>query len=202
MAALMRRIVLASSSPYRRKLLQRLQLDFVCRAPDIDETPLESESPEQMIHRLSLAKAMAIAQGEPDALVIASDQAGFVKNRILGKPGTEAAARQQLASISGQQVRFLTGLCVLDSANMQMRSAIEECTVTLRELGQAAIDDYVNRDRPLDCAGSFRVEGLGISLFSSVRLSDPTALEGLPLIRLTGFLSDFGIEILAGRPGV
>ena len=192
----MQRIVLASGSPYRKRLLQRLALDFVCISPDIDETPTSGETPEALVLRLSEAKARAVALLAPDALVIASDQVGATDGRLLGKPGTSERAEQQLRSISGRAVRFLTGLCVLDARSGRTASGVETCTVHLRELSDAAIRDYVRREQPLDCAGSFKVEGLGIALFRSLELDDPSVLEGLPLIRLVDFLGQFGVPVL------
>lgn len=192
----MQRIVLASGSPYRKRLLQRLGLDFVCISPDIDETPASGEPPETLVLRLSEAKARAVALRAPDALVIASDQVGAADGRLLGKPGTEERARQQLRDIAGREVRFLTGICVLDAPSQRTLTGVETCTVHLRELSDGAIRDYVRREQPLDCAGSFKVEGLGIALFRSLELDDPTALEGLPLIRLVEFLGHFGVSVL------
>lgn len=192
----MQRIVLASGSPYRKRLLQRLGLDFVCIPPDVDETPASGETPEALVLRLSEAKARAVARLAPDALVIASDQVGATDGRLLGKPGTSERAEQQLQGISGRAVRFLTGLCVLDARSGRALSGVETCTVHLRELSDAAIRDYVRREQPLDCAGSFKVEGLGIALFRSLELDDPSVLEGLPLIRLVDFLGEFGVPVL------
>lgn len=192
----MQSIVLASGSPYRKRLLQRLELAFECVAPGVDEAPLPGETPEAMVLRLSEAKACAVAERMPEALVIASDQTGAIDGRLLGKPGSVERACAQLHSIAGREVRFLTGLCVLDARSGRRASSVETCTVQLRELDRATIRDYVQREQPLDCAGSFKVEGLGIALFRSIRLEDPTALEGLPLIRLVEFLHDFGVEVL------
>ncbi len=192
----MQRIVLASGSPYRKRLLQRLGLDFACISPDIDETPASGEPPETLVLRLSEAKARAVALRAPDALVIASDQVGATDGRLLGKPGTVERAQQQLRGISGREVRFLTGLCVLDAPSGRALTGVETCTVHLRELSDTAIRDYVRREQPLDCAGSFKVEGLGIALFRSLELDDPTVLEGLPLIRLVEFLEHFGLHVL------
>jgi len=193
----MPRLVLASGSPYRKRLLARLDLPFECVASAIDETRLPGESPETMVRRLSEAKAHALAQCFPEALIIGSDQAGTVDGRILGKPGSIERACEQLRSVSGRELSFLTGLCVLDTASGRSRSSVESCVVRLKVLSDASIRDYVERERPLDCAGSFRIEGLGVALFRSVSLDDPAVLEGLPLIRLVEFLEHFGVSVLA-----
>ena len=193
----MKRLVLASGSPYRKRLLQRLDLAFECIAPEVDESPLPGEGPEAMVLRLSEAKARSLAARFPDALIIGSDQAGAIDGRILGKPGSVERACEQLQAISGREVRFLTGLCVLEASTGRSLSSVETCIVRLRELGAAAIRDYVHRELPLDCAGSFKAEGLGVALFRSVHLEDPAVLEGLPLIRLVQFLEEFGVPVLA-----
>ncbi len=193
----MRTLVLASSSPYRGALLRRLGLEFETWQPDIDESPLPGESGEALVWRLSLKKAEMAASVFPDALVIGSDQVGILGGTTLNKPGSIEQACRQLRAASGQEVRFLTGLSVLDTASGQSRSSVEICTVEFRELTDKAILDYVERERPLDCAGSFKVEGLGIALFRRLAIEDPTALEGLPLIRLTEFLGLFGLPVLA-----
>lgn len=192
-------LILASASVYRKRLLERLGLAFACETPAIDESPRPGESARELVLRLSRAKARAVADRHPDALIIASDQVGDSAGRILGKPGTVERACEQLLSIAGREVRFLTGLCVLDAASGRELAGVETCTVRLRALDAAAVHDYVARELPLDCAGSFRVEGLGIALFESVRLDDPTVLEGLPLIRVVEFLGRMGMPVLARR---
>lgn len=192
-------LILASASVYRKRLLERLGLAFACETPDIDESPLPGEPAQELVLRLSRAKARAIAARRPDTLIIASDQVGDSEGRILGKPGTVERACEQLRSIAGREVRFLTGLCVLDAASGRELAAVETCTVRLRALDAAAVHDYVTRELPLDCAGSFRIEGLGIALFESVQLDDPTVLEGLPLIRVVEFLGRMGMPVLAQR---
>lgn len=191
-----RPLVLASSSPYRRALLQRLGLPFTCASPDIDESPRPGEGTRALVRRLSIAKARAIAEREPEAIVIGSDQAGELGGEILNKPGTEPRAIAQLRRASGQRASFLTGLCVLDARSGQFASAVERCEVRFRALSDREIRDYVRREKPVDCAGSFKVEGLGITLFEHIRLRDPTALEGLPLIRLTDLLGRAGVRVL------
>ncbi len=192
-------LILASGSVHRKHLLERLGLEFRCVTPGIDETPRPGEAAYELVLRLSRDKARTVAARHPGALVIASDQVGSSDGRILGKPGTIERACEQLLSITAREVEFLTGLCVLDSASRRELTSVESCTVRLRRLDTAAVHDYVQRERPLDCAGSFRIEGLGIALFESVRLDDPTALEGLPLIRLVDFLGRMGVPVLAAR---
>lgn len=190
-------IVLASASAYRALLLGRLGLPFETIAANVDESRLAGESVEAMVARLSVLKARTVAMSRPDALIIASDQAGVEGDRLLGKPGSIEAAISQLRSVSGREVRFLTGLCLLDSASGKQLVAVEPCSVRFRTLSETSIRDYIEREQPLDCAGSFKVEGLGIALFERLRLDDPTTLEGLPLIRLTGFLAQMGVDVLA-----
>ena len=193
-----RRIVLASSSPYRRALLERLGLPFSCRAPEIDESPRPGEGTRALVRRLSIAKARAVGAHEPDAIVIGSDQAGELEGEILNKPGSVDRAIAQLRRASGHRASFLTGLCVLDARSGEMAAAVERCEVRFRSLTDSAIRDYVRRERPVDCAGSFKVEGLGVALFEQIGLRDPTALEGLPLIRLTTLLERMGVRVLGG----
>jgi septum formation protein len=196
------RLILASSSRYRRALLERLGLNFATTSPDVDETPRPGEAAEPLVSRLSRAKATAVAEtvSEP-ALVIGSDQVAVLDGRILGKPGTEARARAQLAELSGRQVRFLTGLCLLTAPAGTAEEAVVVTEVQFRRLDSAEIDDYVARERPLDCAGAFKSEALGIALFEAIRADDPTALVGLPLIALCGMLRRAGMPVLgAGSP--
>lgn len=195
---LSRPLILASSSPYRRALLQRLGLPFSCCTPDIDETPHAGEGTPALVRRLSIAKARAIAQREPEAIVIGSDQAGEIDGEILNKPGTIERAIAQLSRASGRKASFLTGLCVLDARSGRLASAVDRCDVKFRSLSPGEIRDYIQRERPIDCAGSFKVEGLGIALFERISLRDPTALEGLPLIRLTSLLGRMGVRVLGG----
>lgn len=187
-------IVLASSSVYRRALLEKLGLEFIARSPDIDETPLPGESPAELVERLARQKALALAKDFPGHLIIGSDQAACLDGHILGKPGDRARARRQLQAASGRRVRFLTGLCLLDSSSGSLQSAVETFTVHFRRLSDAQIDRYLEREQPFDCAGSFKSEGLGIALFERLEGDDPNALIGLPLIRLVTMLE------AAGRP--
>jgi septum formation protein len=192
----MRTIVLASASPYRKRLLDRLGVAFTTDAADIDETPRDGEDPVALVGRLSRAKAAAVAARHPTSLIIASDQCGELGGRLLNKPGDRARARAQLRAASGSTARFLTGLCVLDASSGAERFALDSCSVTFRQLSEATIEDYLEREQPFDCAGSFKVEGLGIALFSRLDVPDPSALEGLPLIRLVDFLGELGAPVL------
>jgi len=190
-----RTLVLASTSPYRRELLQRLGVAFRTMAPDVDETRRQDESPDALVLRLSEAKARAGASQYPDALVIGSDQVAVCGNEVLGKPGNHEAACVQLARLSGQQVIFLTGLCLYDASSDDVRVDLVTYQVTFRQLTDQQIDRYLKIEQPYNCAGSFKSEGLGISLFESMQGEDPNALIGLPLIRLTSWLNATGINI-------
>jgi septum formation protein len=190
-------IILASTSPYRRRLLERLQLPFRCVPPATDETPHPGELPETLAGRLALEKARDVAVIEPHALVIGSDQVASLEGVILGKPGSHAAAREQLRASSGRAVRFWTGLAVVCRAQRLELRHTECFSVRFRHLVDNAIDDYLAREQPFDCAGSFKWEGLGIALFEKLEGCDPTSLEGLPLIALTTLLEQAGIDILA-----
>lgn len=191
----MRPLVLASSSPYRRELLQRLQLPFTCCSPNIDERPLADETPEVLVQRLAVAKARALRAQFLQHLIIGSDQVAVLDGQILGKPSTAAAAIAQLTAASGRSVTFYTGLCLLDSASGTIQVDCVPFTVHFRTLSPAQISRYIEREQPLDCAGSFKSEGLGISLFRATEGEDATSLIGLPLIRLCDMLSQAGIII-------
>ncbi len=185
-------LVLASTSPYRRELLQRLRLPFDCARPDVDETALAGEPVEHMVARLARAKAGAVLQRHPGAWTIGSDQAAELDGRILGKPGTRDNAIAQLTSMSGRSVRFHTAVCLSDGA--RGLDALDLTTVRFRPLSDGEIARYVDAEQPLDCAGSFKCEGLGISLFEAIESTDPTALVGLPLIALSGLLREAGFQ--------
>ena len=189
-------IILASSSPYRRQLLEQLGLPFEWGSPDIDETPWSGEAPESLVKRLAEAKARALATHYPQHWIIGSDQVACLDNRILGKPGDIDNARRQLRDCSGRRVEFLTGLCLLNSCNNTCETVIEPFAVMFRTLTDEQIDRYLMREQPFDCAGSFKVEGLGIALFERLEGDDPNALIGLPLIRLVTLLQQAGIEVI------
>jgi len=190
------KLILASTSPYRRALLERLGLPFDTMAPNVDETPLPDETPQALVGRLSEAKANAVAAGLSDALVIGSDQLAVVEGTILGKPHTEARARDQLARLAGREVTFLTGLCLIDTRTDERQFELVATPVRFRHLGEAQISDYVAREQPLDCAGAFKSEGLGIALFEEIGGGDPNALVGLPLIALCTMLERAGLPVL------
>lgn len=189
-------LVLASSSRYRKQLLERLQLEFTAAAPAIDETPHPTEQAANLAPRLALAKARNLAQQFPNALIIGSDQAATCDGQHLHKPGTEANAIAQLMHCQGKTVTFHTGLCLLNSASGDYLLDTIPYQVTFHTLNEAQITTYIKKEQPLDCAGSFKCEGLGSALFAQMRGSDPTALEGLPLIRLCAMLRHFGLDPL------
>lgn len=193
-------LVLASSSRYRRALLEQLRLPFVSASPDVDETPLPGESVQALVARLALAKARALAGRFPEALIIGSDQACALDARILGKPGNAAAAEAQLRACSGRRVTFYTGLALYDARAARWQDCIDTFTVQFRELSAAEIARYVELEQPFDCAGSFKVEGLGITLFSALEGRDFNSLIGLPLISLCALLRAAGLNPLAPAP--
>jgi len=190
-------LILASTSPYRRELLGRLGIAFDVCLPDVDESRLSGESPLDMVRRLSEAKARAGAALQPGAvLIIGSDQVAVIDGEVLGKPGTVERACAQLARLSGQRVTFLTGLCLYNSAQQRVQVEVIPFTVVFRSLSAQQIENYVCREQPLNCAGSFKSEGLGVALFERMEGDDPTALIGLPLIRLVSMLETEGVAVL------
>lgn len=186
---------LASTSAYRRALLARLQLSFECVAPGVDEQRAAGEAAEQMTVRLARLKAEAVAQLHPGCVVIGSDQAAVRGAEILGKPGTAERCHQQLSKSSGQSVAFLTAVHVIDGVRGRSESHVDRTLVRFRSLDDAEIARYIFADQPLDCAGGFKAESLGISLFERIESLDPTALTGLPLIWLCGALRRAGIPV-------
>lgn len=188
-------LVLASSSPYRRELLSRLRLPFTWSAPQIDETRHPNEDADTLVRRLSLEKAQALSAAHPQHLIIGSDQVAVLGTQTLGKPHTLERAREQLLAASGNSVTFLTGLTLLNSATGQQQTDCVPFTVHFRPLSEAQIMRYLSAEQPFDCAGSFKAEGLGISLFRSTEGSDSNSLIGLPLIRLVDMLQASGIDI-------
>ena len=193
----MQTIVLASSSPFRRELLQKLGLAFECLSPDIDESAQDNETPFALVERLARQKAMAVAETYQNAVIIGSDQVAVLGERILGKPHSHDNAVEQLTACSGKQVRFLTGLAVYNSQTETMQSLVEPFDVHFRSLNSSQINSYLRAEQPYNCAGSFKSEGLGISLFSKLNGDDPNSLIGLPLIRLTDLLDNEGISVLS-----
>lgn len=190
------RLVLASSSVYRRKLLARLNVEFQHQTPGIDETPLESETSEALVSRLSLGKAFAVGKYLRKHLIIGSDQVVLDGKRILGKPDNRSSAIEQLESASGRNLLFLTGICLLNSKTGHYSTKIVATDVLFRNLSRAKIEAYLDNEKPYDCTGSFKSEGLGIALCESITSDDPTALTGLPLITLVSMLQAENFEVL------
>lgn len=189
------KLILASSSPYRKALLQRLDIPFSCRSPEIDESPLTEETPEQQVLRLAHTKAARIGEQDPDALVIGSDQLAVLDDCVLGKPGNQDNARRQLQQMSNKPVQFLTAICLLNTATGAKQLSCVRDTVYFRSLSTQQIDRYLVREQPFQCAGSFKSEAMGITLIEKIDSSDPTALIGLPLITLTEMLQNEGYNI-------
>jgi septum formation protein len=193
-----RRLILASSSAYRRELLSRLQLAFEAISPDIDEQAHHGESPEQTALRLAQEKAEAIARLAPEAIIIGSDQVATLDGKHIGKPGNHDNALKQLQTMRGREVIFHTALCLLDTSNPNPNHRIQkqniQTKVCMRDLSDAELDAYLSLEKPYDCAGSAKNEGLGIAIIEKIQSDDPTALTGLPLIALTGMLRNVGIS--------
>lgn len=189
------RLILASSSPYRKELLQRLRLPFEVRIPDIDETPQRDESPVQTALRLAEEKARAVGLAVGDALVIGSDQVATLDGRQIGKPGSHKNALRQLQDMRGRKVVFHTALCLWDGRSPAARAQCEnvQTVVAFRDLSDQELDTYLRIEQPYDCAGSAKNEGLGIALIERIESTDPTALTGLPLIALTTMLRRAGV---------
>ena len=187
-------IVLASSSPYRRQLLERLGVAFDVSSPNVDETPGPAEDVRDLVLRLADAKADAVAKGRTGSIVIASDQVALEGGRTLGKPHTEERAIALLASVSGSSVTFLTSLLVLNTDTGARRRHVDETRVHFRRLGTEEIARYVAAERPLDCAGAIKSEGRGVLLFRGIETRDPSALIGLPLIELGNMLRGEGVD--------
>jgi len=192
-----RALVLASTSRYRKMLLERLGIPFAAVAPGTDESPLANELPAATAFRLAEAKARSVAGLHRDALIIGSDQVADCGGRAVGKPGTHERAVAQLTELSGQTVVFHTGVCLLDAASGQCQTALVDVRSTFRFLSADDIEAYLRREHPYDCTGSVRSEALGICLFESIESDDPTALIGLPLIRLTTMLRAAGVAVPA-----
>ena len=195
----MPRLILASTSAYRRALLERLGLPFSTVRPEVDESPLPGESPQALAERLAVAKAEAVlvrleGDGPADIWAIGSDQVAELDGGPLGKPGSHAAAAAQLRAMSGREVRFLTALCLAGPGGRRLQ-ALDITTVRFRALSDDEIERYVAREQPLDCAGSFKSEGLGIALFDRIDNRDPTALIGLPLIASAQLLREAGFVV-------
>lgn len=190
-------LILGSTSSFRNELLQRLSIPFTTASPNIDEAAFDNESPEDYVTRLSLEKARTVAIDYPNSYIIGSDQCSVLKGVIRGKPGNYENAMQQLRESSGERVSFLTGLCLYDSKTEEYQLDLVPFHVDFRMLSEAEIDAYLKAEQPYSCAGSFKSEGLGISLFKRLQGDDPTALIGLPLIRLSEMLREKGVSIPA-----
>src|SRR6185369_13386139 len=190
------KLILASTSPYRRELLGRLGLPFEVANPQTDESALPGETPEALALRLSEAKAKAVAEAYPDALIIGSDQVATVDSQIYGKPGSHERAVEQLRALSGKTVNFFTGLCLFNARTGTADVRGIPTLVTFRELTNTEIDNYLRREPAYNCAGSAKSEGLGIALLRSMKGDDPNALVGLPLIALCDMLRQQGVAVL------
>lgn len=188
-------VILGSTSSFRKQLLKKLQLDFVQISPDIDETPLKDETPKEMVHRLSLKKAQEIANNQPNAIIIASDQTAVFNDLPVGKPHSLENAIKQLSDFSGHCITFYTGLVVINTATQQTYQTMDITKVHFRDLSENVIRNYIEIEQPLNCAGSFKSEGLGITLFKRIESNDPNALIGLPLIQLTDIFYQMGYPL-------
>ena len=190
------KLILASTSPFRKEILNKLGVVFDTQSPDVDETAFENETPQQLVERLSIAKAKAVADINPSALVIGSDQVSVLDGKIIGKPHTHDNAVKQLHNASGRTVTFYTGLCLYNSATQQYQSDVVPFNVVFRELTDRQIENYLKKETPYNCAGSFKSEALGIILFEKLEGDDPNTLMGLPLIRLVKMLEKEDFSIL------
>ncbi len=191
----MRPLVLGSSSPYRKAVLDKLGIPFKTDTPRIIEKQSPGEAPADLVQRLAELKARDVGSRHPGALIIGSDQVASLNGEILGKPGNRENSISQLLAASGQTVTFLTGLSLYNSATGRIHTAVEPFVVRFRELTRSQIERYVDRDQPYDCAGSFKSEGYGITLFSGLEGRDPNALMGLPLILLVDLLTNEGVRL-------
>ncbi len=192
----MKKLILASSSPYRRELLERLKIPFEVIAPEIDETPRSGETPEKMVERLAIEKAQKIAGKAPGALVIGSDQVAVYDGKIVGKPHSHDKALKQLRTASGKTVTLYTGLALVNADTRRVQCEVIPYRVTFRRLDERQIESYLRQEQPYSCAGSVKSEGLGIALLERFEGDDPNALIGLPLIRLVRMLENEGIKVI------
>lgn len=193
---LRQQLVLASTSPYRRALLERLGVAFSVADPEVAEERRPGETPENMVGRLAEAKALAVASRFPDSLIVGSDQVAVSDGEILGKPLTHENAARQLRTLSGREAAFHTAVCVHNTRNGATRVRVVPCRVTFRTLDDAIIESYLAKEQPYDCAGSAKSEGLGIALVARIQSEDPSALIGLPLIALVDLLREQGLNVL------
>ena len=192
----MKTLVLGSTSPFRKALLEKLNLAFECAKPNIDETALADETPKALVERLAIEKAKTVSSDYPNALIIGSDQIAVCEGKILGKPHNFTNAVKQLTSFSGKSVIFYTGLCVYDSNKDKSTALVEPFTVHFNTLNKTDIENYLHAEEPYNCAGSFKSEGLGICLFNKLEGDDPNTLIGLPLIKLVSLLKVHGVDVL------
>lgn len=190
------KLILASSSPYRKALLERLRIPFDTVAPKVDETPQENEGPQALVERLAIAKAQTVAATHTDSLVIGSDQVAVHNDEIVGKPRDHDHAVEQLRSASGNTITLYTGLALINSSNGNVQSEVVPYRVVFRELSEEVIEAYLKKEQPYDCAGSVKAEGLGVALLERYEGDDPNTLIGLPLIRLVHMLEAEGVSIL------
>jgi septum formation protein len=193
-------LVLGSSSPFRRALLERFDVEFEVVSPDIDETPHDGEDPQALVRRLSVDKARAVARLRPNALIISSDQVAVIGGDVIGKPHDHARAVAQLTRASGRDVTYLTGLCVLNAPTDAIAYDRVDIVVGFKVLDPQTIEAYLHKDKPYACAGAIRAEGAASALFNYVRTDDPSALIGLPLIRLSEMLGAQGLDVLRQNP--
>jgi len=193
----MKMLVLGSTSPFRKTILEKLNLPFLCAKPNINETALANETPLALVERLSIEKAKAVAKEYPNALIIGSDQVAVCEGEILGKPHGFENGVKQLTMFSHKSITFYTGLCVFNSASNKITSIVEPFVVHFKPLSQIEIINYLNAEQPYNCAGSFKSEGLGICLFEKLEGKDPNTLMGLPLISLVALLKQHDVDVLA-----
>jgi MAF protein len=198
----MKKLVLGSTSPFRKEILAKLNIPFVCAKPNIDESAFDNESPVELVERLAIEKAKAVASEFPDALIIGSDQVAMCDGEILGKPHNFKNAVKQLEKFSNKTVVFYTGLCVYDSGLDYTTALIEPFLVHFNQLSLSDIENYLHAEQPYNCAGSFKSEGLGICLFKKLEGDDPNTLIGLPLIKLVELLKQHDVNVLAEQRSV
>ena len=191
------KVILASSSVFRKQLLSKLQIPFTCTSPDIDESRQKGESVTNYVKRLSIQKALKVADSHAGCIVIGSDEVADLKNKILGKPLTKSNAVKQLKMISGNKVIFRTGLCVMHSDSKKFYSSVNNYTIYFRHLDNKLIKSYLNADDVLSCAASIRIEGAAINLVKSMTGKDPSSIMGLPLLKLIEYLEKFGVKVLS-----
>lgn len=189
-------LILASTSPFRKTILEKLGLPFECAAPHTDETAEQGETPNKLVERLAIAKAQAVATNYADALVVGSDQVAVIDNKIVGKPGDFDNAFEQLKEASGKRVTFFTGLCLMNTRTGKIQSTVAHYHVVFRYLRDSQIKNYLHAEKPYNCAGSFKSEGMGITLFERLEGDDPNTLIGLPLIRLNAMLEIEGMPVI------